>query len=1012
MDAKENILDAWIAIEKLSEGNIDLREGSNFKYKKLPRFHENWTDFFRGKVSDMYMNGVKPSKQSNPGFVLYFDIFNFEDLINKLTTKFELKDEYHDDNNAKKYTYCVAFKLDGDQFKLVENSLFYTMSGYAHRKGNLPANITDAQEQLSKCLAETFQYDFDRGMSKLIGQKTQDSGENYYEITDDVTNLDPFLHSFYVEDLEFAKGSYSENLTNYLFGSSTEKINLDSNKSSDSFNSQEIYKILEPKNYPLGRFPANPEWGLSLMQQIAVNIAINDSSNVRGVNGPPGTGKTTLLKDIFAEHTVRQAFIIANLPKKHLSLTETYFAKGKIAKLDTEISNNNILVASSNNGAVQNIVTDLPNIGQVDKQFLQDVLEDDYFTHLSDEDSDNQTWGLFAAEGGKKENVQKILTKIKKMSEDFLNDFEQNENAYNDFIKQYHLVESKRQAAQKLSDLYKEFLKVRTELEERTQTYNQLLIIEEDKCRKKIDEQKITLSNLRKLIEENKTNLSGLENHRSMNTHKISLEKDTIDVIKHQRPAAYWLLKLIQHPTAKAYKHKSLKAYTKLYQLLDQQQKIENACEQKMKRLKELQLEYKRLIDNVESIRKKFVSWKRREENTLRDLSQRVSNMQKDITQSGVEPLDLTMNYDELQQTNPWFTKEYRVEQSKLFMAALAVKKQFLYENQKSLKASYLIWSHMGDYAIAPKKHLISIAWDWINFAIPVIGTTFASFARMFKFMEENTIGNIYIDEAGQATPQSAVGAMIRGRRVMAVGDPAQIRPVVTLSNGVIGLIAHRYHAAENIINGYSSVQTLVDQASKFGYQKTEEEWVGIPIWVHRRSLNPMFSISNELSYQKQMVLPGNMLKPGKGRWVNIGGESNDKFVTQQGKWLKEKISHRKSDNIFVISPFKNVVNQLKKSLGKVGFDKSNIGTVHTFQGKETDIVYLVLGASDKEKGAALWAVSEPNLINVAATRAKREFYIIGDKHLYEELGSEVVDITLSVFCDYSDACEEQIIDK
>ena len=52
------------------------------------------------------------------------------------------------------------------------------------------------------------------------------------------------------------------------------------------------------------------------MQQIAVNVALNDPEKIRGVNGPPGTGKTTLLKDVFAELVVRQAYEISKLKDK------------------------------------------------------------------------------------------------------------------------------------------------------------------------------------------------------------------------------------------------------------------------------------------------------------------------------------------------------------------------------------------------------------------------------------------------------------------------------------------------------------------------------------------------------------------------------------------------------------------------------------------------------------------------------------------------------------------------
>ncbi|MGO4660049.1 AAA domain-containing protein [Ensifer sp. 2YAB10] len=82
--------------------------------------------------------------------------------------------------------------------------------------------------------------------------------------------------------------------------------------------------------------------------------------------------------------------------------------------------------------------------------------------------------------------------------------------------------------------------------------------------------------------------------------------------------------------------------------------------------------------------------------------------------------------------------------------------------------------------------------------------------------------------------------------------------------------------------------------------------------------------------------------------------------------------------DIFLISPFRTVVDGLRRVTRQL--DGIKVGTIHTVQGKEADVVVLVLGGNPKRPGAKAWAAEKPNLLNVAATRAKRRLYVVGNR--------------------------------
>lgn len=1011
MNTKENILEAWIMVEHLSEGDIRLKD-NNIQMIEFPK-DNNFYSLFSEAISKKRLKDFQKG-----GIVLYLDIFKFEVIVSLLREKFNLKKLEEEINVGDKFSFALYFDKD---LQFVDSMTFFTASSYILKNKCVPKekDFLEYEEENKNYIKDLFNYSghknyvdfFNDAFEKLMNKYSLNLRNCRMKV---LTNLEADainLHSFFMNDLEKAKSITTENLDKYLLGIKKDRINLDSRKDRNSFNPDIFWNILQPKNYPIARFPSNPNYALSFMQQVAVNLAIGyDDEKIRSVNGPPGTGKTTLLKDIFAELVVEQANEIIGLKSKEIKDKVSCLENTGIGKMPKSIADKGILVASSNNGAVQNIVNELPLISGIDEMFIEELRNADYFWNISNSnisvdknqsEKEEKFWGLFSLEGGKKDNMNNILTSLEEVINDLKNNYVSNTNVYNDFKKQYDYLLKFKQEKQIFCEKYPLLEKLKVDYDYsvyhchqlKEEFENELRIIEGEY----IEYQQ--QSNIRKVqIKEEVRNTDEKIIHNLTEQNQINL---SIDALKLQKPWFFSVKKIKQD-----YKERMRSFSEALIQIIDENRKLnkyKHNLEDEINTILKKEKEYENKIYQKRKENQQIVE---KELGKIKEIDESIHLLSKEINAASVKVLDMNADYNTLQMDNPWFDKEYRCLQSRLFIAALKLRKQFLYENVKSIQAAQIIWNKQKEYL--DNKEMIEEAWNWMNMVIPVISTTFASVHTMCKNLGKKTIGYLFVDEAGQALPQSSVGAIFRSKQVMVVGDPAQIKPVLTLDSAILRMLGKHYGVSKEYLSDEASTQTLVDDISRYGFCNGDK-WIGIPLWVHRRCRNPMFDISNAISYGGNMVQSTDT--PGKAFWFDISGNAIDKYVKEQGEFLRNKISElvkqnpdindkTKKDTIYVITPFKNVAYCLSQELKKIGFTRydekgkvTNIGTVHTFQGKEAPIVFFVLGCDGRSIGAANWAVgtSNPNILNVAATRAKEEFYIIGDKRLYLSIKSTII---------------------
>ncbi|WBP92135.1 DEAD/DEAH box helicase [Kitasatospora cathayae] len=281
----------------------------------------------------------------------------------------------------------------------------------------------------------------------------------------------------------------------------------------------------------------------------------------------------------------------------------------------------------------------------------------------------------------------------------------------------------------------------------------------------------------------------------------------------------------------------------------------------------------------------------------------------------------------------------------------------------------------------------------------------------MFARLGRGTIGWILVDEAGQATPQAAVGALWRARRAVLVGDPLQLEPVVT-PTALQRRLLLAYGVDEEWLPSATSAQAVADRVNRYGTYlpapagaDDDTVWVGSPLRVHRRCEDPMFTVSNDVAYGGLMVygthpqpfpdpdhdglLPSRWLdtddpdRPADAPW----GERDRRAFT----FLLDRLDHHgiTPERLRIIAPFRALVAEARTICRtRPGWTRELLdercATVHKAQGKEAEVVVLVLGGNRPR--AREWAARTPHLLNVAASRAKRRLYVIGERALWSPL--------------------------
>lgn len=238
------------------------------------------------------------------------------------------------------------------------------------------------------------------------------------------------------------------------------------------------------------------------------------------------------------------------------------------------------------------------------------------------------------------------------------------------------------------------------------------------------------------------------------------------------------------------------------------------------------------------------------------------------------------------------------------------------------------------------------------------------------------------IDEAGQCSIGNSLYPILRGKKLLLVGDQNQLQPVVTLNPNKNRSLMEKYHISKDynyLSNSILKVMTTVDSISKY-----------VLLRYHYRSDPKIINFSNKKYYRSALIIE---TKPEdlKQSLYYLEAKENKEIRSNmrnvaRGEALKivEDIQMSGRKNVGVITPFRNQAALIQEELNERGMDFVTVGTVHTYQGDEKDTIYLSTCVTPHTMPKTYdWVKNNQELINVATTRAKKELVVVGD---YDEI--------------------------
>lgn len=280
---------------------------------------------------------------------------------------------------------------------------------------------------------------------------------------------------------------------------------------------------------------------------------------------------------------------------------------------------------------------------------------------------------------------------------------------------------------------------------------------------------------------------------------------------------------------------------------------------------------------------------------------------------------------------------------------------------------------------------------DEINFSVllhafPIWLTKLADLSNVLPLKSE-LFDLAILDESTQCDIASCLPLLQRAKRAVIVGDPKQLRHVSFLAELRQQAIAEEQELnAEQQARYHYRNHSILDAASDVIQNQDQVLFLN----EHFRSLPQIIEFSNAEFYSQSLAIMRQRPYAVRPTAVEIRPVAGTRTAAGRNNGEADAIVHdvlhlitdsassfQTRPTIGILSPFREQVDHLSRCLDRsVHLEQMQqhdllVGTAHTFQGEERDVMFLSLAADSHSHSATFRFLSNPNLLNVAITRAR-----------------------------------------